>query len=266
MSTSKATIGRRMRLATALTTVWLIGGLSRGAQGRTNYSIAKGTIGPSLANASPGTPIELDYRSVNGSVNGVTPVYASALIVAFDLAEHPSTVKLQLSTGDIYTLPLGPDGKQGIFYWYDPAFETDYPDPHPLPQEPMPQALKMELTDGVLNAHLWAEGIPVPSGSYLFQAQLSHIVLDLRDLGSLAAHYGTTAGAFFDDGDLDADGDVDLNDLGKLASYYGGGQAQASADLQALGFDELSRAVPVPCSILIIACAGFVIRARRTRG
>lgn len=45
--------------------------------------------------------------------------------------------------------------------------------------------------------------------------------VDLADLGALATHYGTTAGASWLMGNFDADNDVDLNDLGALATNYG---------------------------------------------
>jgi photosystem II stability/assembly factor-like uncharacterized protein len=45
--------------------------------------------------------------------------------------------------------------------------------------------------------------------------------VDLSDLATLLAHYGTAAGATYEDGDLDGDGDVDLADLAALLSVYG---------------------------------------------
>ena len=45
--------------------------------------------------------------------------------------------------------------------------------------------------------------------------------VDLSDLATLLANYGTTSGASYEDGDLDGDGDVDLQDLAALLSVYG---------------------------------------------
>jgi hypothetical protein len=45
--------------------------------------------------------------------------------------------------------------------------------------------------------------------------------VDLADLAQLLAHYGTTSGATFEDGDIDGDGDVDLADLAALLAEYG---------------------------------------------
>jgi hypothetical protein len=45
--------------------------------------------------------------------------------------------------------------------------------------------------------------------------------VDLADLATLLAHFGTPGGATLADGDLDADGDVDLADLASLLSNFG---------------------------------------------
>ncbi len=45
--------------------------------------------------------------------------------------------------------------------------------------------------------------------------------VDLSDLAQLLAHYGTTSGATYADGDIDEDGDVDLTDLAALLAMYG---------------------------------------------
>jgi hypothetical protein len=45
--------------------------------------------------------------------------------------------------------------------------------------------------------------------------------VDLADLATLLANYGTPSGATYWDGDLDGDGDVDLADLAALLAVYG---------------------------------------------
>ena len=45
--------------------------------------------------------------------------------------------------------------------------------------------------------------------------------MDLGDLAQLLAHYGTTGGMTYEDGDPDGDGDVDLSDLAELLAHYG---------------------------------------------
>lgn len=45
--------------------------------------------------------------------------------------------------------------------------------------------------------------------------------VDLTDLATLLAHFGTPSGASRSDGDLDGDGDVDLTDISFLLGHYG---------------------------------------------
>src|SRR5262245_18680031 len=45
--------------------------------------------------------------------------------------------------------------------------------------------------------------------------------VDLQDMAFLLAHFGTTSGATFEDGDIVGDGDVELQDLAFLLSVFG---------------------------------------------
>jgi hypothetical protein len=255
MSTFNAALVRQAALLCVVAASCLAGGLPQTAQASTISAIFRGSTDDMLASASPGTAIDLNFRSNAGGspTDAQPPVYAISMLVQFQTRPAPSAFKLQLSTGDIYTIPFGNELNldRGSFVWYDPNFF----DPNLIEpaHEVIPEAWRREMSDGVLNAHVWAEGTSIDGAPdfYLFQAGLQHIKFDLADLRSLGAHYGTSAGADFSDGDIDSDGDVDLNDLGTLATYYGGGQAQAYADFQTI--------MPEPTCLLIIPCAGLLI-------
>lgn len=45
--------------------------------------------------------------------------------------------------------------------------------------------------------------------------------VDLQDLATLLAHFGTISGSSPEDGDIDGDGDVDLQDIANLLSNFG---------------------------------------------
>jgi hypothetical protein len=63
---------------------------------------------------------------------------------------------------------------------------------------------------------LFLDGVPACPGDLDCDGHV-----DLTDLATLLANYGTTGGATYEDGDLDADGDVDLTDLAGLLAVYG---------------------------------------------
>jgi hypothetical protein len=54
--------------------------------------------------------------------------------------------------------------------------------------------------------------------------------VDVGDLGILAANYGLTSGAKWDQGDFNGDGKVDVGDLGILAANYGTNNSAANFD------------------------------------
>jgi hypothetical protein len=54
-------------------------------------------------------------------------------------------------------------------------------------------------------------------------------VVDVGDLGILAANYGKTTGATWSQGDFNGDGAVDVGDLGILAANYGTGSSSGSS-------------------------------------
>jgi hypothetical protein len=59
-------------------------------------------------------------------------------------------------------------------------------------------------------------------------------MVDVGDLGILAANYGAIAGLSWSKGDFNSDGAVDVGDLGILAAHYGEGVANpSSADFNA---------------------------------
>jgi hypothetical protein len=54
-------------------------------------------------------------------------------------------------------------------------------------------------------------------------------MVDVGDLGILAANYGKTCGMSWENGDFNGDGAVDIGDLGILAARYGEGMANPSS-------------------------------------
>jgi probable HAF family extracellular repeat protein len=75
--------------------------------------------------------------------------------------------------------------------------------------------------------------------------------VDVTDLGVLAANYGMTAGANWNDGDFNGDGNVDVIDLGRLATNYGRRYAKAGSF------------VPEPCATVFFVSGAMVLLRRR---
>jgi hypothetical protein len=71
--------------------------------------------------------------------------------------------------------------------------------------------------------------------------------VDLSDLSSLAAKYGTATGGRWSWGDFDLDGDIDLSDLSILASNYSAGEGQAYSDFESMQVPE-----PASSGILLL--------------
>jgi hypothetical protein len=78
------------------------------------------------------------------------------------------------------------------------------------------------------------------------------------DLARLAQNYNSTASADWDDGDFNYDGAVDFDDLAMMAQNYNAGLDQFAADVAAAQ-------VPEPAGAFVIACAAWLLGARRRR-
>jgi len=78
--------------------------------------------------------------------------------------------------------------------------------------------------------------------------------VDLADLGSLASHYGMSAGATWGMGDFNGDGAVNLYDLGAMAGNYGAGLPQVDGAVVA----------PEPGTIVLMGFAGALGFCRRS--
>ena len=83
--------------------------------------------------------------------------------------------------------------------------------------------------------------------------------VDINDLSALAAAWGTTAGAQWDDGDFDLDGDVDINDLSALATNWGVGTAGGMS----LGEAMADVAIPEPATLAVLLIGAATLLAPR---
>jgi hypothetical protein len=104
-----------------------------------------------------------------------------------------------------------------------------------------------------VQSRMWDEAKSVADVQLAMQQAVSHPLsplpgdtdhdgdVDLVDLGNLAAGYGLSSGATWEQGDFDGDGDVDLVDLGTLAGNYGHGVSAPldfAADAAKLGLND----------------------------
>jgi hypothetical protein len=75
-------------------------------------------------------------------------------------------------------------------------------------------------------------------------------LVDVSDLGILAAHYGTTTGAVWAMGDFNQDGRVDVSDLGILAANYGtGNELYIETAAEPLGLQVGEETSTAPCGL-----------------
>ena len=95
-------------------------------------------------------------------------------------------------------------------------------------------------------------------------ANLSGTV-DFDDLLLLAASYGQTTGAHWNNGDADYDGNVDFDDLLALAKNYGTGTTAAPLGASATFTQDWALARAVAPEPSLLAMAGFALMTRRRR-
>jgi hypothetical protein len=88
-------------------------------------------------------------------------------------------------------------------------------------------------------------------------------VVNLDDFNALAANFGSTGGATWQQGDFDFDGIINLNDFNLLAGHFGqtvAGPGASPGDWAALG-----AAVPEPssCGVAVLGALAPLLRRRR---
>ncbi|HVT82051.1 MAG TPA: hypothetical protein VHM90_15520, partial [Phycisphaerae bacterium] len=135
--------------------------------GRTIRALSRGTIGGAPSHAPPGNAVTLDFRPVSRGL----PLEVVSMRITYSGNANPSAVKLQLSSGEILTVPMLASNTT-VFEWYDPA-AIEQRLLGQIPHAELPQGLRNELSaDGILNARLWIEGATSPGTYYQLAASV----------------------------------------------------------------------------------------------
>lgn len=140
-----------------------------------------------LPEGAPGTAVSLDF-TIDPQVIPPAQLVQINLIfssagVAFD------QLKIQLDAGpDIYSFDSTGTGQQVIYLFYDPVWMSGS---GTVPASELDQLWKDELADGVLNCHLWVEGITPGMSGFRLSASGEFLVpepatLCLLGIGGLA--------------------------------------------------------------------------------
>ncbi len=139
-----------------------------------------GTVG-GLTEGSPGVPVSLDF-TIDPRVN--PPAQLVQITLSFSTSGLLfDELKIQLDAGpDIYSFG-SPDGRYVNHVLYDPTWGSGS---GTIPASELDQLWKDELVDGVLNCHVWVEGVTfgVPD-SFSMGAGGSFLVPEPATLGLL---------------------------------------------------------------------------------
>ena len=144
-----------------------------------SYGVGTGYV-EGLPEGSPGTAVSLDFTA-HPQINPPAQLVQINLTfqsagVAFD------RLKIQLDAGpDIYSFdPIS--GQYVTYFFYDPAW---MPGTGTTPHSELDQLWKDELADGVLDCHLWVEGITPGMSGFHFSSGGSFLVPEPATLGLL---------------------------------------------------------------------------------
>jgi hypothetical protein len=108
----------------------------------------------------------MDFRSISSGL----PLELVDITTTFQTFGNGSALKLQLSTGDLLSIPFISSGVT-IFWWYNPAWSNGGGN---TPQAPLIDAWWDELSiDGILDGHYWIEGATQPSTFHQMNIQLT---------------------------------------------------------------------------------------------
>lgn len=176
-------IGIGRRLGSLLAGVALTG-MIPAARADVAWNKELGAVLGSAVTSAPGRAITLDYRE---PAKFEAPLHPILLQMRYQTFNTMTQVHLQLSGGP--GLSYTPTSSAGWHIWYDPTYFNPSSFSS-LPNAPMPDAWRTELSDGILNAGIWIDGVAPASGSSVFALSVTNLVATVPEPGGLGCLLG----------------------------------------------------------------------------
>ncbi len=141
---------------------------------------------PQVTLAEPGTPVSFDFRKSPDGRPGVLqpPLDARTLTFTAEISGRARDVMLRLASGELVAIPFQGINRGAINYTtnFKPVAEYNNQGKSPVlikptPSRPMPDALREELSDGILDARAWLDTGEADAPSLRIQAMLDARVL-----------------------------------------------------------------------------------------
>lgn len=138
-------------------------------RGRTPLAVSRTQVAGGRSptpTTAPGEPFSMDFRPISTGL----PLELVSIRTTFQTLGDGTALKIQLSTGDIISVPFISRG-QTVFWWFNPLYGNGGGN---TPQAHMLEAWKEELSaDGILSGTYWVEGATRPSNFHQFTVSLT---------------------------------------------------------------------------------------------
>jgi hypothetical protein len=168
------------------------------------------------------------FPTVFGEINTLAPALAAGRLSASFISDNSSKVNSSLwqdpNTGSYYLIAVNTATTTGNATFTLAMPDVKIGEVQPLFENRQPISFSgNNFSDSFSQYHVHVYKLTFVAATKVPGDANGDWMVDVGDLGILAANYGTATGATWAKGDFNGDGAVDVGDLGILAAHYGTG-------------------------------------------